>query len=185
MNNLHEIIKGRSAPGMLIFDMDNNLLYFNKEALDILPELQKTTKGGKMQNTLKEIHSLCNRMKKNANAIGTASTDLNCAVLHNDTGTCSMRASFMGGPESKNPTHIVVLLEKIILKHKIDLERIRTDFSLTDRELEVMECICDGFSNKTISEKLFISEYTVKDHIKSIMRKMNVASRGEIVARSR
>ena len=67
MDNLHEIVKGRSAPGMLIFDMDNNLLYSNKEALDMLPELQKPAKGGKRQNTLKEIHNLCKQMKRNIN----------------------------------------------------------------------------------------------------------------------
>ncbi|MBI5748220.1 MAG: helix-turn-helix transcriptional regulator [Nitrospinae bacterium] len=194
MDNLHEIIKGRSAPGMLIFDMDNNLLYSNKEALDMLPDLQKPpidslegkpAKGEKRQNTLNEIYSLCNRLKKNANEIGTASTDLNCAVLHSDMGTCSMRASFMGNPESKSPTHIVVLLEKIILRHQTDIEKVRAEFGLSNRELEVLECISEGLSNKTISEKLFISEYTVKDHIKNIMRKMNVASRGEIIAHTR
>ncbi len=187
MDNLHEIVKGRSAPGMLIFDMDNNLLYSNKEALDMLPELQKPAKGGKRQNTLKEIHNLCKQMKRNINKLGTdeASTNLSCAVLSNDSGPYSMRASFMGNPESKSPTHIVVLLEKIILRHQTDIEKVRAEFGLSNRELEVLVCISEGLSNKTISEKLFISEYTVKDHIKNIMRKMNVASRSEIIAHTR
>ena len=40
-----------------------------------------------------------------------------------------------------------------------------------------------GGGSKAISEELFISEYTVKDHIKGLMRKMNVSKRYEMIAR--
>ncbi|MBI4377846.1 MAG: hypothetical protein HY578_01985 [Nitrospinae bacterium] len=182
MDNLYKIIKGRSAPGMLVFDMNNRLLYFNKEALDIIPELQMTGKGGKREGVLKEMYNLCNHVKSNA---VVRSTDLNCAVFHGETGPCSMRAFFMKGPEGKNPTHIMVLLERIILSHQVDLEKMRAEFKLTKRESEVLQCICEGLSNKDISEKLFIGEYTVKDHIKKIMRKMNINSRSGIIAHTR
>jgi DNA-binding CsgD family transcriptional regulator len=182
MDNLYEIIKGRSAPGMVVFDINNRLLYLNREALDILPELQRIGKGEKRQGVLKEMHILCNRIKRDT---AIRSTDLNCAVFHGETGPCSMRAFFMGSPEGKNPTHIMVLLERIILGHKVDLEKMMAEFKLTKRESEVLQCICEGLSNKDISEKLFIAEYTVKDHIKKIMMKMNVNSRTGIIAHTR
>ena len=59
---------------------------------------------------------------------------------------------------------------------------VKTKFQLTDRELEVLELLCEGFSNKEISKKLSISVYTVKDHIKHIMEKTLTTSRGELVA---
>jgi DNA-binding CsgD family transcriptional regulator len=48
--------------------------------------------------------------------------------------------------------------------------------------LEVLGLICDGHSNREISEKLFISENTTRDHLKNIMRKMGVSSRSKIIA---
>lgn len=53
---------------------------------------------------------------------------------------------------------------------------------MTRREIEVVKQICAGFSNKVMAEKLFVSEYTVKDHLKHIMDKLGVNSRNQIVA---
>lgn len=49
--------------------------------------------------------------------------------------------------------------------------------SLTRREIEVLILIARGKNNKAISEELFISEKTVKNHITNIFRKINVADR--------
>ncbi|HHB52454.1 MAG TPA: response regulator transcription factor, partial [Saprospiraceae bacterium] len=46
--------------------------------------------------------------------------------------------------------------------------------SLTNREKEILGFIYNGLNNKSISEKLFISEHTVSVHRKHIMKKMNV-----------
>ncbi len=48
---------------------------------------------------------------------------------------------------------------------------------LTRRELEVLECIVKGLSNRDIANALFISEKTVKNHITSLLRKLNVTDR--------
>ncbi|SUT89233.1 two component LuxR family transcriptional regulator [[Actinobacillus] rossii] len=49
--------------------------------------------------------------------------------------------------------------------------------SLTDREMDVLQLIATGLSNKQIAGKLFISEETVKVHIRNLLRKLNVHSR--------
>ncbi len=54
--------------------------------------------------------------------------------------------------------------------------------SLTGRELEVLSLLASGKSNKEISANLFISETTVKSHLRSIFGKLNVLSRTEAVA---
>jgi len=48
---------------------------------------------------------------------------------------------------------------------------------LTDRELDVLQWIATGMSNKQIAAQLFISEETVKVHIRNLLRKLNVHSR--------
>ncbi len=50
----------------------------------------------------------------------------------------------------------------------------RLDFHLTHREKEILILICNGLSNKLISEKLFISDQTVAVHRKNLFRKMGV-----------
>lgn len=50
----------------------------------------------------------------------------------------------------------------------------------TERELEIMECISKGLSNKEISGKLFISEGTVKNYITSILDKTELEHRTQI-----
>ena len=77
----------------------------------------------------------------------------------------------------------MVLIERIIEKHDIDFQEVKTRFELTGREAEVLVHICAGLKNKEISERLFISEYTVKDHIEKLMYKIGASSRAEIIAR--
>lgn len=50
-------------------------------------------------------------------------------------------------------------------------------YTLTDRETDVLRLIATGLSNKQIATQLFISEETVKVHIRNLLRKLNVHSR--------
>jgi two-component system NarL family response regulator len=54
--------------------------------------------------------------------------------------------------------------------------------SLTGRELEVLKLLARGKSNKEISLSLYVSETTVKSHLRSIFTKLNVLSRTEAIA---
>ncbi len=50
-------------------------------------------------------------------------------------------------------------------------------FSLTNREIEVLECISQGYTNNEIGNLLFISPHTVKSHMINIFNKLNVNDR--------
>ena len=56
---------------------------------------------------------------------------------------------------------------------------------LSDRELEVLQLIAQGLSNREISERLFLAIITVKGHNRNIFRKLQVRRRTEAVARAR
>lgn len=55
------------------------------------------------------------------------------------------------------------------------------ELDLSEREKEVLELLCQARSNHQIARRLNVAETTVKTHVSAIMRKMNVASRLEIV----
>jgi DNA-binding NarL/FixJ family response regulator len=52
---------------------------------------------------------------------------------------------------------------------------------LTSREVQILTKLARGLANKEIADTLNISEYTVKDHLKSILGKLRVADRTEAV----
>jgi DNA-binding NarL/FixJ family response regulator len=54
--------------------------------------------------------------------------------------------------------------------------------ALTGRELNVLELLARGKSNKEIGVSLYISETTVKSHLRSIFKKLNVLSRTEAIS---
>jgi LuxR family maltose regulon positive regulatory protein len=56
---------------------------------------------------------------------------------------------------------------------------------LTERELEVLQCLAEGASNKAIAEMLVISLGTAKSHIHHIMSKLDVRNRTEAVSKAR
>jgi len=53
-------------------------------------------------------------------------------------------------------------------------------FDLTDRELDIVEAVVAGYSNKDIASQFSISEHTVKHHLSSIFDKLGVSSRLEL-----
>ncbi len=52
---------------------------------------------------------------------------------------------------------------------------------LTDRELEVLKLVAKGMNNRDIGRELFISENTVKNHVRNILEKLHLHSRMEAV----
>lgn len=66
-----------------------------------------------------------------------------------------------------------------LLKHR-DVSSSRRP-ALTGRELEILEAIADGQTSKEIGEKLYISENTVKNHVRNILDKLGLRSRNEAV----
>ncbi|GAB3114041.1 response regulator transcription factor [Janibacter alkaliphilus] len=53
---------------------------------------------------------------------------------------------------------------------------------LTEREIEVLTLVAAGLRNKEIGERLYISEFTVKNHVRSILEKLELSSRVEAAA---
>jgi two-component system NarL family response regulator len=53
--------------------------------------------------------------------------------------------------------------------------------ALTGREIEVLDHVSQGLTSKEIGEELFISENTVKNHVRNILDKLGVHSRNEAV----
>ncbi|GAB3475962.1 response regulator [Nocardiopsis coralliicola] len=58
----------------------------------------------------------------------------------------------------------------------------RTTLGLTEREQEVLAAVVRGLNNKAVSQELFLTEKTVKNHLNRIFRKLHVTTRAEAIA---
>jgi DNA-binding NarL/FixJ family response regulator len=54
---------------------------------------------------------------------------------------------------------------------------------LTNREREIMKFICEGLTYKEIAERMFITPFTVNQHLKKIYLKLKVKSKGELISK--
>lgn len=79
----------------------------------------------------------------------------------------------MNGESYIQPDMIPILNSKMVVRNS-DREKIK---GLTKRELEVLVLVSEGMFNKEIADKLSISERTVKNHISSIFKKIDVSDR--------
>ncbi|MER3437746.1 MAG: DNA-binding response regulator [Chloroflexota bacterium] len=62
-----------------------------------------------------------------------------------------------------------------------DGEALPGTMPLSAREIEVLDCVAQGLSNKEIADALFVTEQTVKNHMTSVLRKLDVNDRVQAV----
>ncbi|MDA8354475.1 MAG: response regulator transcription factor [Firmicutes bacterium] len=83
------------------------------------------------------------------------------------------------GESTLHPIMARKLLDNISGGKKTD--RGSSEDSLTPRELDVLNLMVKGLSNKEIAEQLFISDKTVKIHVSNILKKLRVKSRSQAI----
>jgi DNA-binding CsgD family transcriptional regulator len=78
-------------------------------------------------------------------------------------------------------SHFLFTIEDVSESRKMDRSRLREDFELTKREMEIVDYIIKGYTNSEIADTVYISEGTVKNHLKSIFDKMDVKNRTSLI----
>ena len=79
-----------------------------------------------------------------------------------------------------SPSMAVKLIDEFKLMSRSDRQQVPSP-RLTDRELEVLKLVAPGLNNREIAKRLFISENTVKNHVRNILEKLQLHSRMEAV----
>ena len=89
-----------------------------------------------------------------------------------------------GGQSLINPSMAAKLLAEFASLARADVPERPRQLSaprLTDREMQVLKLIARGLNNRDIAKELFISENTVKNHVRNILEKLQIHSRMEAV----
>jgi DNA-binding CsgD family transcriptional regulator len=186
-----EIIAKRAAPGILIFNLQDKLVYMNPEAHTIFSSSTRPTYSN--QNGYhfipQEVYQICTRLKRRLKTTNNGRTDSSVSAItvrHSPPMVYALRGMFFQDhekAENHNAKFFMVIIEKFSHARGMDLARAKEVFHLSSREIEVAKLVLRGCSNKDMAEKLFVSEYTIKDHLKHIMKKMGVATRAKIMSK--
>lgn len=83
------------------------------------------------------------------------------------------------GERLLSPTLVTKLMHEF---QELSKEKTRAESGLTEQELQVLQMVAAGETNKTIGEHLYWSEVTVKRKVQDILEKLGVANRAQAVA---
>ncbi len=76
------------------------------------------------------------------------------------------------------------IAKKVLMLFKKYIPNQQDDYSLTARELEILNLLVEGMSNASIAKRLFISIQTVRNHIRHIYEKLQVHSKSQAVVKA-
>ncbi|MHB1456351.1 MAG: response regulator transcription factor [Armatimonadota bacterium] len=84
--------------------------------------------------------------------------------------------------QTDTPPYFILAFDEMSDQLSQTVKKCAERYILSHREIEICIMIMKGLSNREIAEALYISEFTVKDHLKSIFAKMEVGSRSMVMA---
>jgi DNA-binding NarL/FixJ family response regulator len=92
-----------------------------------------------------------------------------------------LRQVLMGSVHFATPRIARAVVTQAMRQSQLDQARTEVcgETGLTARELEVLEAVARGLPNRAVAEQLFLSDQTVKRHLRKVYRKLGVANRTE------
>ncbi len=174
---LAEALDGRDAvekvnqlrPDILLLD----LLMPNLPGLDALREITETDQ---QLRTIVLAASVSKRQIIEALQLGARGVLVKSALDQLFECIEAVRAGeyWISGQRTANVMHI---LQQLSVESR---GTAHNTFNLTDREMEVVQLVCEGLGNKEIAERLQIAGETVKRHMTNIFNKVGMSSRLEL-----
>jgi len=179
----------RAGSGIVVLSASMQLLHMNRQASELAKKINAVEHG---VNAAKAAHGvlptalteLCGEIVK-ALHIRTEAKDWEQFELKRVAGDPNQPILLRGFglPDRGGVQHarLVITMEELGRKQNLNTEHARERFQLTNREQAVVENLAKGWTNKEIANALQITEQTVKEHIKHIMRKTNATTRTGIL----
>jgi DNA-binding CsgD family transcriptional regulator len=165
------------GPGLVLLDEAGSVVSATPEATAWLGEVDggATFESGAGFPVPYEAHAFASRVR----GAGTGQQDERAtrARVRTRTGVwLLMHASMLDGTDQ-----LALIIEPAKAADVAPL--IVEAYGFSQRELEVTRLIARGLGTSQIAAKLFLSPHTVRDHVKAVLEKVGVSSRGELVAK--
>ena len=158
-------------PGLLLLDDNDRIEMANAAAAAWLGELPDHERG---------LPLVVTAVAERAREIASGHTDVAAAAR---ARTASGRWVLARGSVLCNGTHTRTAVTLQPARAPELAELIADAHGLTARERHVTQLVAQGLPSAAIAARLHLSTYTVQDHLKAIFEKLDVSSRGQLVAR--
>ncbi len=166
-NEMLDFVINKCPIGLMVFNKKMDIIFKNKKA-DIF--LKKYQLPDEIININKRIFKAISENRLNELFPGEIYL---FKKLEGSTSNWRFRFYIY---ERQDPIVYILIFEET-LSNKLDMNKIRRQYSLTRRETDVLRRMLDGLKNIEIADDLEISEQTVKDHLSNIYIKMNTENR--------
>jgi DNA-binding NarL/FixJ family response regulator len=175
----------RAGAGIVVLSSSMQLLHMNRQATELSKLINMAENGGSpakaAQGVLPSVLTeLCAEIIK-ALHVRTEAKDWEQFEVKRIAGNPNQPVLLRGfGLPDRGGiqyARLVVTLEELGRRQQLSTDQAKERFQLTNREQSVVENLAKGWTNKEIANALKITEQTVKEHIKHIMRKTNSTTR--------
>ena len=188
MTILDNIIERRAVPGVLSFDAKGALMYMNAEAEQLNQQILgvNTSNGTSAQAVLPpEVLDMCLDLQQEMTHYSLP-RDFEKIELRRVTGDLNfpvlLRGFLLPDLQGNGDASLLILMEKLGRQTRIIPTQTAERFRLTEREQEIVKYIADGRTNKEIAQSLSISEHTVKEHVRHLLKKTKTSTRTAVLA---
>lgn len=176
-----------AATGVILFNSTGQLLFMNSEAQALIRQLQPlSTRENGTCLIPDDIHSvvrdLLSRLIDCDHPKDCEGIQVERLCFAMDQRLLLRGLCIPDEPLARNSRFLVVI-EKLNQKLECPDTNIQQRYHLTEREQMVIIYLMLGFTNKEIANRLNLSEYTVKEHLKRIMQKTKTTTRTGLLAR--
>jgi DNA-binding CsgD family transcriptional regulator len=180
-------VRQHHATGVVLFNSAGQLLFMNHEAQNYIRQLQSFT--AKENGTClipDDIHGVVRELiirlmqcdhPKDCESI---QVERICFGLEQ---RLLLRGLCVPDEPLVRNSRLLIIVEKLNQKLECPDANIQQRYHLTEREQMVIIYLMLGFTNKEIANRLNLSEYTVKEHLKRIMQKTKTTTRTGLLAR--
>jgi DNA-binding CsgD family transcriptional regulator len=163
------------AVGFALLAADSSITMANAAAETWLAELRQNGQDGPLPPVVTAVASRARSIAHGRAAAGAAAR----ARVRTPSGRWLVIRGSALGEDPDTPTAVVVEPAR---PHEL-APLIAAAYGLTERERVVTQLVAQGLSTSAIAGRLHLSPWTVQDHLKAIFEKVDVGTRGELVAR--
>ncbi|RMH31595.1 MAG: LuxR family transcriptional regulator [Nitrospirae bacterium] len=180
-----QLARRRGAPGVLVFAADGTLLYRNAQGAGMMQQLlDEESANGSSSELPTVIIEVCEHLQR---ILDTPSprqkweqVEIRRVVEH-PVMPILIRGYFLSNPRLSY-SQLLLIMERLGRRVRSISPQTKARFHLTNREEEIAQWIGAGRTNKEIANILKISEHTVKEHIRHLLRKTKSHTRTGILA---
>ncbi|MFQ5803658.1 MAG: helix-turn-helix transcriptional regulator [Candidatus Methylomirabilales bacterium] len=165
-------------PGLLLFHAQGKLLSWNSVAKQILHH--QNDQGQLLQKIHKGLRNLNKTRVKPKSSVSSPAGAFMQATFSSGRRRYQLRAFLLDNQPKGRPRLVAVLLEGIN-PTRLDLRKAQQFFRLSPREIEAIQALQIGMTDKEIASALGISPETARGYLKTVRAKLGVSTRTAIL----